>query len=232
MSSPLAVCYRETLSALCSNNRFEAAFYLTRKVQEVGVIVTPSCIAMLLHMYEVNEDLSSARFQSVQAQGGEEVADGVGASDDRITLLDFQDDILSTCLACAAFDREMNMMVPSSSSSNSISSSDSSNDSISSSSNSSSSSSNSSSNSSSSSSSSSSSGGGGVIKGRGYRDVQAQQLSGRLHPLSYGTPGVVESDHDHGSTGALITTNIKLLCSRGTSRRSTRTHCCYCNSFR
>lgn len=186
VSSPLAVCYRETLSALCASNRFEAAFYLTRKVKAVGVVVTPSCIAMLLHMYEINEDLSGARSRSAEAQAEAQGAEEHGASSDRITLLDFQDDILSTCLACAAFDRTAHTIVRSSRSSSSRSSSG------------------------------SSSGSSDVIYDRRYSEGQA---SDHLSPLSYEVSGAVEADHDHGSTGALITTNIKLLCSRGTSHR-------------
>ena len=180
VSSPLAVCYREALSALCSNSRFEAAFHLTRRVQEVGVIVTPSCIAMLLRMYEVNEDLSKARFLS-ENQSGEEGEEIDSASGHPITLLDFQNDILHTILACSAFDGAMHSTVPSSSSSSSSSSSNSS-----------------------------------IIDGRACREVQKQEQSDLLNPLSYEVPGVVESDHDQGSTGALISTNIKLLCNRGT----------------
>lgn len=204
VSSPLAVCYRETLSALCSSNRFEAAFYLTRKVKEVGVIVTPSCIAMLLHMYEINEDLRGARSRSAEGESEAEAqgAEKLGASGDQITLLDFQDDILSTCLACAAFDRAAHNIFRSSSSSSSSGSS-------------------SGSSGSSSSSSGSSSDSSDVIYDRGYAEGQA---SDRLSPLSYEVSGAVEADSDHGSTGALITANIKLLCSRGTSDRIIHTH--------
>ena len=210
VSSPLAVCYRETLSALCSSNRFEAAFYLTRKVKEVGVIVTPSCIAMLLHMYEINEDLRGARSRSAEGESEAEAqgAEELGASGDRITLLDFQDDILSTCLACAAFDRAANNIVSSSSSSSGSSSSSSSG--------------------SSSTSSGSSSDSSDGIYDRGYAEGQA---SDRLSPLSYEVSGAAEADRDHGSTGALITTNINLLCSRGTSHRIIHTHNCHYSPF-
>ena len=174
VSSPLAVCYREALSALCSNSRFKAAFHLTRKVQEVGVIVTPSCIAMLLRMYEVNEDLSNARFRSEDQSGEDKEEDS--DSGHPITLLDFQDDILHTILACSAFDGAMRSTVVSSSSSSSSS----------------------------------------IIDDRSCREVQKQEQLDLLNSLSYEIPGVVESDHDQGSTGALITANIKLLCNRGT----------------
>ena len=99
VNSPLAICYRQTLQALCSNGQFNAAFLLTRQVRTVGVRVTASSLAQLLLMFEVNEDLSHVRLKS----GDEEEKEGEG----NVTLLDFQEEILQACVASAHHDRRI-----------------------------------------------------------------------------------------------------------------------------
>lgn len=99
VNSPLAICYRQTLQALCSNGQFDAAFLLTRQVRTVGVRVTASSLAQLLLMFEVNEDFSHVRLKSTD----EEEKEGEG----NVTLLDFQEEILQACVASAHHDRRI-----------------------------------------------------------------------------------------------------------------------------
>jgi hypothetical protein len=92
VSSPLDVCYRHAITALCSNGQYDAAFQLTNTVKALGVVVTPSSLALLLRTFEINEDLSRV---DMSGEGG------------MVTLIDFQDEILKTCIVCAAFERRI-----------------------------------------------------------------------------------------------------------------------------
>lgn len=97
VSSPLNVCLRHTVAALCSNGQYDAAFQLINTVKPLGVPVTPSTLALLLRTFEVNEDLS--RVDMTGEEGG------------LVTLIDFQAEILNTCIVCAAFERRIHGML-------------------------------------------------------------------------------------------------------------------------
>jgi hypothetical protein len=96
VSSPLDVCYRHAITALCSNGQYDAAFQLTSTVKALGVVVTPSSLALLLRTFEINEDLSRV---------------DMAGEGDMVTLIDFQDEILKACIVCAGFERRIHDML-------------------------------------------------------------------------------------------------------------------------
>ena len=81
------MCYRHTVRTLCNNNQYNTALLFTEKMKKIGIIITPSSLAQLLSIFEINEDLSHVQ------------------NFEKVTLLEFQEDIFSTCLLGAKFEK-------------------------------------------------------------------------------------------------------------------------------
>ena len=86
--SPLSLCYRYTVRSLCTNNQYNTALLLTEKIKKLGIIITPTSLANLLLIFEINEDLSNIK------------------NNDKVTLLEFQNEILKVCLIGAKFEKK------------------------------------------------------------------------------------------------------------------------------
>ena len=175
VSSPLNVCYRHTITALCNNGQYDAAFQLTNTVKPLGVVVTPSSLALLLQSFEVNEDLS--RVDMTGVEGG------------MVTLIDFQEEILKTCIMCGAFEKQIHDTLHTSDvgkgvgeGEGGVANSDSST----------------------------------VLSSAGEERGYSSSSSGceRMWQRHH-TKETLENAFDQCSTGTLILTNVKLLCERG-----------------
>jgi hypothetical protein len=175
VSSPLDVCYRHTITALCSNGQYDAAFQLTSTVKALGVVVTPSSLALLIRTFEINEDLSRV---------------DMAGEGDMVTLIDFQDEILKTCIVCAGFERRIHEMLHGQEREEEAEGGAGSN------------------------SSSVSSAGGSAGESSVYGSSSSGSESGRMWQRNH-TRDTLENAFDQCSTGTLILTNVKLLCERG-----------------
>ena len=87
--SPLSLCYRYTVRSLCTNNQYNTALLLTEKIKKLGIIITPTSLANLLLIFEINEDLSALK------------------NNEKVTLLEFQNEILNVCLIGAKFEKKI-----------------------------------------------------------------------------------------------------------------------------
>ena len=102
--SPLSVCYRHTVRTLCSNNQYDLALSLTNQMKKLGLIITPSSLAQLLLMFEINE--KNREIDSYDLKNDEMNNENNNEKKDlKICLLDFQEEIIETILIASKFEK-------------------------------------------------------------------------------------------------------------------------------